>query len=102
MAFELVDAATFVFCASMVLAMPHPYAFFGVYLTNALRPNVKFMSIIGSYGWGGNLTGKIEENTNLLQVEKLDYITFKGRAKEEDIERLNDLANTNAKKHKEI
>ena len=102
MAVELVDAATVVFGASMVLAMPHPYAFFGVYLTNALRPNVKFMSIIGSYGWGGNLTGKIEENTNLLQVEKLDYITFKGRAKEEDIERLDALAHTIAKKHKEI
>ncbi len=102
LAVELVDAATVVFGASMVLAMPHPYAFFGVYLTNALRPNVKFMSIIGSYGWGGNLVGKIEENTNLLQVEKLDYITFKGRAKQEDIERVDALAHTIAKKHKEI
>lgn len=102
LAVELVDAATVVFGASMVLAMPHPYAFFGVYLTNALRPNVKFMSIIGSYGWGGNLVGKIEENTNLLQVEKLDYITFKGRAKEEDIEKVDALAHTIAKKHREI
>ncbi len=102
LAVELVDAATVVFGASMVLAMPHPYAFFGVYLTNALRPNVKFMSIIGSYGWGGNLIGKIEENTNLLQVEKLDYITVKGRAKQEDLERIDALAHTIAQKHKEI
>lgn len=102
LAVELVDAATVVFGASMVLAMPHPYAFFGVYLTNALRPNVKFMSIIGSYGWGGNLVGKIEENTNLLQVEKLDYITYKGRAKEDIIEKIDALAQTIAQKHKEI
>ena len=102
LAVELVDAATVVFGASMVLAMPHPYAFFGVYLTNALRPNVKFMSILGSYGWGGNLVGKIEENTNLLQVEKLDYITVKGRAKQEDLERIDALAHTIAQKHKEI
>ncbi len=102
LAVELVDAATVVFGASMVLAMPHPYAFFGVYLTNALRPNVKFMSILGSYGWGGNLVGKIEENTNLLQVEKLDYITVKGRAKQEDMERIDALAHTIAQKHKEI
>lgn len=102
LAVELVDAATVVFGASMVLAMPHPYAFFGVYLTNALRPNVKFMSILGSYGWGGNLVGKIEENTNLLQVQKLDYITVKGRAKQEDLERIDALAHTIAQKHKEI
>lgn len=102
LAVELVDAATIVFGASMVLAMPHPYAFFGVYLTNALRPNVKFMSILGSYGWGGNLVGKIEENTNLLQAQKLDYITVKGRAKQEDLERIDALAHTIAQKHKEI
>ena len=102
LAVELVDAATVVFGASMVLAMPHPYAFFGVYLTNALRPNVKFMSILGSYGWGGNLVGKIEENTNLLQAQKLDYITVKGRAKQEDLERIDALAHTIAQKHKEI
>lgn len=102
LAVELVDAATVVFGASMVLAMPHPYAFFGVYLTNALRPNVKFMSILGSYGWGGNLVGKIEENTTLLQAEKLDYITVKGRTKQEDLERIDALAHTIAQKHKEI
>ena len=102
LAVELVDAATVVFGASMVLAMPHPYAFFGVYLTNALRPNVKLMSILGSYGWGGNLVGKIEENTNLLQAQKLDYITVKGRAKQEDLERIDALAHTIAQKHKEI
>ncbi len=102
LAVELVDVATVVFGASMVLAMPHPYAFFGVYLTNALRPNVKFMSILGSYGWGGNLVGKIEENTNLLQAEKLDYITVKGRAKQEDLERIDALAHTIAQKHREI
>ena len=102
LAVELVDAATVVFGASMVLAMPHPYAFFGVYSTNALRPNVKFMSILGSYGWGGNLVGKIEENTNLLQAQKLDYITVKGRAKQEDLERIDALAHTIAQKHKEI
>lgn len=102
LAVELIDAATVVFGASMVLAMPHPYAFFGVYLTNALRPNVKFMSILGSYGWGGNLVGKIEENTNLLQAQKLDYITVKGRAKQEDLERIDALAHTIAQKHKEI
>ena len=102
LAVELVDAATVVFGASMVLAMPHPYAFFGVYLTNALRPNVKFMSILGSYGWGGNLVGKIEENTTLLQAQKLDYITVKGRARQEDLERIDALAHTIAQKHKEI
>ena len=102
LAAELIDSATVVFGASMVLAMPHPYAFFGVYLTNALRPNLKFMSIMGSYGWGGNLVGKIEENTNLLSVEKLPYVTFKGKAKEQDLAKVDELAEIIAQKHSEI
>ncbi len=98
----LVDSATVVFGASMVLANPHPYAMLGVYITNVLRPNVKFLSVIGSYGWGGNLIGKLEENFTNLKAEKLDYVTIKGAAKTETYKELDKLAKTIAEKHKEI
>ncbi len=100
LASALVDSATVVFGASMVLANPHPYAMLGIYIVNALRPNVKFLSIIGSYGWGGNLIGKIEENTNGLKVEKLDYVTIKGAPKTQTYAELDKLAITIAQKHK--
>ncbi len=86
----------------MVLANPHPYAFFGAYLTNVLRPKLKFMSIVGSYGWGGNLIGKMEEVTANLPVKKLDYVTFKGKAKQDSFEKLDELANQIASAHSEI
>jgi len=102
LASALVDSATIVLGASMVLANPHPCAVLGIYITNVLRANVKFFSLIGSYGWGGNLTGKIEENINGLKVEKLDYIIVKGAPKDETYAELDKLANTIAEKHKKI
>jgi flavorubredoxin len=34
-------------------AGPNPLAAYCAFLANALRPKTKFLSIIGSYGWGG-------------------------------------------------
>lgn len=101
-AMELVDCATIVIGASMVLSLPHPMAYFGVYLTNALRPKAKFMSIIGSFAWGGNLSGKIEEGLNLLKAEKLPYVIAKGKPKKEDLEKLEELAKLIKEKHESI
>ena len=49
---ELVDCATVVLGSSMVLSGPHPAAVTAAYLVNALKPKLRFYSIIGSYGWG--------------------------------------------------
>ncbi|MEZ4578387.1 MAG: hypothetical protein R2875_10350 [Desulfobacterales bacterium] len=53
----LSDAATLVVGTPTVLAGPHPYAAYAVFLANALKPRVKFLSIVGSYGWGGKTVG---------------------------------------------
>ena len=53
LAMALVDAATIVIGTPTVLAGPHPNVVYAAFLANALRPNLKFASIIGSYGWGG-------------------------------------------------
>ena len=52
LAMALVDAATIVVGTPTILAGPHPYAAYSALLANALRPKTKFLSIIGSYGWG--------------------------------------------------
>lgn len=54
LAMALVDAATIVIGTPTILAGPHPYAAYAAFLANALRPKAKFLSIIGSYGWGEN------------------------------------------------
>lgn len=98
---SLVDSATVILGASMVLAGPHPVAMNAAFLTNALRPNIKFMGIVGSYGWAGNLAGKLAENIN-LKLEMLEPVIFKGKAKPEDIKRLDALVESIVAKHKEI
>ena len=99
---ELVDAATVVFGASMVLAGPHPAAVTAAYLVNAIRPKVKYYAIVGSYGWGGKLTETLESMLTIIKPEKLDYIVVKGRPTEDDLKKAADLAALIAEKHKTL
>jgi len=99
---DLVDANTIVLGASMVLAGPHPSAVNTAYLINALRPKAKNLAIIGSYGWGGNLVGKLEEMLSGLKAQKLPSVLIKGKPKEEDFKLIDELADTIIEKHKEI
>ncbi len=100
LAMKIVSTATIILACSMVLAGPHPLMFSTAYLISALRPKMKFFGIIGSYGWGGNLAGKLEEMFALLKPEKLDYVIIKGAPKEEDYKKLDELAETIYLKHK--
>lgn len=102
LAMDVVNAATVVLAASMVLAGPHPTMVTTAFLLGALRPKFKNLSIIGSYGWGGNLTGKLEEMFTLLKPEKLDYVIVKGCPKKDAFEKLDALANAIYEKHKSM
>ena len=101
LAMSLVDAATVVLGTPTVLAGPHPNVAHAAFLANALRPNIKFASIIGSYGWGGKtvevLTGMIPN----LKVEVLEPVLCKGYPREKDFKALDTLAETIAQKHKQ-
>lgn len=99
---ELVDAATVVFGASMVLAGPHPAAVTAAYLVNAIRPKVRFFSIVGSYGWGGKLTETLEGMLTIIKPEKLDYVVVKGRPTDSDLQKAVNLAELIAQKHKSL
>lgn len=99
---ELVDCATVVLGSSMVLAGPHPAAVMAAYLTNALRPKLRYYSIIGSYGWGGNLEGTLEKMFTIIKPEKLDYVVIKGRPRDVDFEKIDELANQIIEKHKNL
>ena len=100
LAMELVEAATVVFGTSMVLAGPHPAAVSAAYLAGLLRPKAKFVAFIGSYGWGGVLTGKLEEALSNLKCEKLETVLVKGKPRKEDFERLDVLIDAIYEKHK--
>ncbi len=101
LAMALVDAATIVMGVPTVLAGPHPAVAYAAFLANALRPNVKFVSIIGSYGWGGKTIEVLAGMVPNLKVEVLDMVLCKGQPREADFKALENLAGTIAQKHKE-
>lgn len=101
LAMALVDAATIVVGSPTVLVGPHPNVVYAVYLANALRPKLKFASIIGSYGWGGNMVEQLTGMMSNLKVELLEPVVIKGFPKEENFQALDRLADEILKKHKE-
>jgi flavorubredoxin len=101
LASALVDAATIIIGTPTVLAGPHPTVAYAALLANALRPKAKFASVIGSYGWGGKAVEQIAAMIPNLKVEILPPVYCQGAPKEADIQALDNLAATIARKHQE-
>ncbi|MCX7020747.1 MAG: FprA family A-type flavoprotein [bacterium] len=100
LAMSLVDAATIIVGTPTVLAGPHPLAAYATLLANALRPKARFLSIIGSYGWGGKTVETLASLIPNLKVEVLAPVLAKGLAGEADFEALDRLADAVAERHK--
>ncbi len=101
-AISLVDAATMVIGSPTVLAGAHPLVISAAFLANALRPKLKFASIIGSYGWGGRMLEQIKETIPGIKVQMLDPVIVKGKPVEKDFDALGKLAVQIASRHDEI
>ena len=102
LAIALVDAATIVIASPTVLTGAHPKAVSAVYLANALRPKLRYASVIGSYGWGGKMLEDISAMIGNLKVEILSPVIIKGYPKKEDYNSLIKLAGEIAEKHKNL
>jgi flavorubredoxin len=102
LAMALVDAATIVIASPTVLTGPHPAVVYATYLANALRPKIRFASIIGSYGWGGKMPETIQAMLGNLKVELIPSVITKGKPREEDFKALDRLAAEILVRHKSI
>jgi len=100
LAMALVDAATLIVGTPTVLVGPHPSAAYATFLANALRPKVKFASIIGSYGWGGKTVEQLTGMMPNIKAEILEPVLAKGEPKDADFEALDRLADEILTKHK--
>jgi flavorubredoxin len=101
LAITLVHAATVVIGTPTLHGGPHPNVVYAAYLANALRPKLRFASIIGSYGWNSKAVEQIAGLIPNLKVEILDPVLCKGFPREADFEALDNLAATIAAKHAE-
>ena len=99
LAMALVDAATIVIGSPTVLAGPHPSALYAAYLANALRPKLRYASIISSYGWGERAVEQIKGMLGHLKVEILEPVVAKGHPREEDYKALDGLADEILRRH---
>ena len=100
LAMALVDAGTIVVGTPTVLAGPHPLAAHAAFLANALRPKAQYLSIIGSYGWGGKTVEALAGMIGNLKVEVLEPVLCKGMPEQVTYSALEHLADTIAQKHK--
>ena len=101
LAIALVDAATVVIASPTVLGGPHPAAVYAAYLTNALRPKVKFISVMGSYGWTERSVPVLSELVKGMKAEILEPVVQKGAPTEETYRAIDRLADDIVAKHRE-
>ena len=103
LAITLVDAATVILGTPTVHAGPHPLAVYATYLLNALKPKIKLISVIGSYGWYTKTIDQVVSMVpKLKEVEILEPVYSKGYPKEEDFKALDIMAEKIAEKHKAL
>ena len=101
-ALDLVDATTMVIASPTVLTGPHPSVIYATYLANALRPKLKFVSVMGSYGWGGRMLDQIKGMISTLKVDMIPPLIIKGFPKEEDYRKIEEMADEIASQHKKL
>lgn len=101
LAMSLVDAATVIVGTPTVIGGPHPLAVYGTYLANLLRPKVKFLSVVGSYGWGSKAVEILAGMIGNLKVDVIEPVVIKGVPREDDFKALDKLADAVSAKHRE-
>jgi len=102
LAMSLVDTATIVVGCPAVHVGPHPVALYAVALANALRPKARFVSVVGSYGWGNKIIETIKSLIPNLHVEILTPVIAKGLPRADELKAVDLLAEAIAEKHKSL
>jgi flavorubredoxin len=92
LAMAMVYAATIILASPTVLTGPHPSILYVAYLTNILRPKLKYAGIIGSFGWGSKIEEKIIQLLSNLNVDLLPSVLINGYPREKDYLKLSQLA----------
>jgi flavorubredoxin len=100
LAISLVDAATIVLGTPTVHIGPHPAVFYAAHLANALRPKLRYASVIGSYGWSSQAAEQIAGLIPNLKVEVLSPVLCRGCPRDKDYAALDVLANAILERHR--
>ena len=97
----LVDAATVVAATPTVMTNPHPLMVSALYLANELKPKVRFVSAMVTYGWATSAVERMTELTAGLKAEIIEPVVVKGLPTEAELTKIDALADAIAAKHAE-
>ena len=89
---DLVYSAAVVMATPTVLGGPHPNIAYAALVANALRPKMRFLGVMGSYGWGTRMVETIDSLTANLKMERLKPLLIKGLPTDEDLARVDQMA----------
>ncbi len=91
---DIVDSRTLIFAAPTILAGVHPLGMYGAFLIKVLRPPLKYVLLLSSYGWAESAIKDIKNVlSSLKRVEIIGELAVKGPAYEQDLNVLDDLLN---------
>ena len=99
LAMSLLDAATLVLATPLVLNGAHPTVLHAAALVNALKPKLKHVAVMGSFGWNGKPLEQAASWLPELKVEWLPLVSCKGLPRAADLEAVESLAQTIADRH---
>ena len=96
---DLVTAAAVIFAIPTVLGGPHPAGAYCAMVVNALRPDTRFIGLVGSYGWGTKIEDVFNSLTSgLKKAERLETLLYEGLPTEEELVKVDEYADRLAEK----
>jgi flavorubredoxin len=102
LAMSLVDAATLIVGSPTLNVGPHPHVLAATILINMLRPKLKNVGIVGSYGWSSKAVDQITDSLSNIKADYFDPIIWKGHPQEETFSMLDQLADQIQIKHSQL
>lgn len=97
---ELVDSRAIILGTPTVLAGMHPLALYGTYLVKVLKPPARYGVVLGSFGWGGGALRQAGDILTPSNMEVVGTLQVKGRAKDEDLKKIEEIGRQLAQKMK--
>lgn len=88
MAADLVDSSALIFASPTVLTNPHPACQYAGVVADTLKPRLRYLGFMGSYGWATKAAERMKAITPQLKGEWLDPLMVEGYPTEEDKERI--------------
>ena len=100
-AMDLLDATTIVVGTPTVLFGPHPKAAHIAFLANLLNPKARYLSVIGSFAWGGKTVQALADMMPKLTAEIIEPVYVKGKPGEQEFAAVRKLADEIYKRHQD-